>query len=201
MTALLRKTLDIRKGEGKRALVMAAYIFVIMASYNVLKPMARSLFVSNLSTLQLPAMYILLAGIVGVVSILYLKLSSSLRLDRLITFTALFFAGNLLLFRWLLGAQHHSTTLYYSLFIWTSIYGILTSTQFWLLANHLFNAREAKRLFPFLTASAILGGILGGYLTRVSVSLLGGTENLAFLGIGFLAATVVLANGAWRWRR
>lgn len=200
MTALLRKTIDIRKGEGKRALVMAAYIFVITASYNVLKPMARSLFVSNLSPQQLPAMYILLAGIVGVVSILYLKLSSSLRLDRLITFTALFFAGNLMLFRWLLGAQPHSTTLYYSLFIWTSIYGILTSTQFWLLANHLFNAREAKRLFPFLTASAILGGILGGYLTRVSVFLLGGTENLAFLGIGFLAATVGLVNGAWRFR-
>ncbi|MCG8604814.1 MFS transporter, partial [bacterium] len=200
MAPLLRKTFDIRAGEGRRALVMAGYIFLIMASYNVLKPMARSLFVTNLSPAELPILYIILAAVVGLVSVAYLRLSSNLRIDRLITFTALFFAANLILFWWLLSSRQHSSSLYYALFIWTSIYGILTSTQFWLLANYLFNAREAKRLFPFLTACAILGGIIGGYLTRVSVDLLGGTANLSFLGIGFLVATVGLVNLAWRSR-
>jgi AAA family ATP:ADP antiporter len=200
MFPFLQKIVHVQKLERKRAFIMAGYIFLIMASYNVLKPMARSLFVTNLSPAELPILYIILAVAVGLVSVAYLRVSTNLRLDRLITFTALFFAANLILFWWLLSSGQQSPSLYYALFIWTSIYGILTSTQFWLLASYLFNAREAKRLFPLLTTCAILGGILGGYLTRVSVQLLGGTANLAFLGIGFLAATVGLVNLAWRSR-
>ena len=78
--------------------------------------------------------------------------------------------------------------------------GVLTVSQFWLLANYVFNPREAKRIFPILAAGAIAGGITGGYLTRFTVKLVGGTANLAFFCIAFLAITIVLMNFAWRRR-
>ena len=147
--------------------MMAGYSFVIIASYDILKPMTRSLFVYHLDADQLPLLYMLVALVVGIFVLFYIRFSSNVSLDRLIFWTTLFLAGNLLFFRWLLNLNLNSPLLYYVLFIWASIYGVLTTTQFWLLANYLFNAREAKRLFPLLTASAIFGGIMGGYFTRL----------------------------------
>ncbi|MFQ5604315.1 MAG: Npt1/Npt2 family nucleotide transporter [bacterium] len=200
MTRFLKKAVDVREGETRRALIMASYIFVIIASYNVLKPMTRSLFVTNLGPNQLPLLYILLAGTVGIFVVFYLRWTSHVRLDRLINFTTFFLIANLLLFWLLLKSAFISTTLYYLLFIWVSIYGVLTTTQFWLLANCLFDTREAKRLFPFLTAFGLLGAIMGGYFTRLLVRQLGGTANLAFFAMGLLLAAVVLMNLAWRYR-
>lgn len=178
---------------------MAGYLYVIIASYNVLKPMTRSLFVSELGLQQLPFLYILLVLAVGAFITVYLKISARLRLNRLINLTLLFLGLNLLVFRWLLSIESNSAVLYYTLFIWTSIYGVLTPTQFWLLANTLFNAREAKRLFPHLTTFAILGGITGGYVTRFLVKAVG-TTNLSFLCMGLLAIAAVLMNYAWQCR-
>ncbi|MFQ5770559.1 MAG: Npt1/Npt2 family nucleotide transporter, partial [bacterium] len=200
MRLFLKKVIDIREGEAKRTLIMASYIFVIIASHNILKPMARSLFVSTLGMNQLPYLYILLALVGGVVVVFYLRLANNTRLDRLINGTSIFLIINLFLFRYFLSLELHSVSLYYGLYIWASLYGVLTTTQFWLLANYLFNAREAKRLFPFITASAILGGIMGGYIARFMVKLIGGTPNLAFFCIGLLAMSIVLMNSAWQLR-
>lgn len=198
MKTFLLKISNIRSGELKRVLLMAGYIFVIIASYNVLKPMTRSLFVSNMGLEQLPYLYMILAVVVGLFIIGYLRVSAKLKLDWLLNTTILFLMGNLILFWWFLKLEIHSPILYYSLFIWASIYGVLTTTQFWLMANYVFNAREAKRLFPILTSSALTGAIMGGYFTRFLVKQIGGTANLAFFCIALLGAALVLLNMAWR---
>ncbi len=66
MRQFLRKAIDIRRGEGKRVAMMTGYSFVIIASYDILKPMTRSLFVSNLGADQLPLLYMLVALVVGI---------------------------------------------------------------------------------------------------------------------------------------
>ncbi len=200
MRKLLNKAIDIREGEAQRTLIMAGYIFVIIASHNILKPMTRALFVSSRGPDQLPVIYMMLAVVGGIVVLFYLRLSNKFRLDLLINGTSVFFIINLLIFRYFLGLRLNSAILDYSLYIWASIYAILTTSQFWLLANYLFNAREAKRLFPAITASAILGGILGGYFTRFMVKIIGGTPNLIFFCIGLIGLAIMLMNLAWRLR-
>ena len=49
--------------------------------------------------------------------------------------------------------------------------------QFWMLANYVYDPRQAKRLFPILGMGATLGGIVGGYITQYTAPLIG-TENL-----------------------
>ncbi len=198
MQRFLRKIADVRDGELKRLLIMTAYIFVIIASYNVLKPMTRSLFVSRLGPGQLPFLYMLLAVVVAVFVLLYLRLSARVKLVRLLNITLVALMLSLLFFRWLLQLNLQSATLYYGLFIWASIYGVLTTSQFWLLANYVFNARAAKRLFPILTSSALAGAIMGGYFTRFLVKSIGGTSNLAFFCLGLLILAQILMNMAWR---
>jgi len=199
MTALFRKAIDIREGELKRTLVMAGYLFILIVIHSILKAMSRALFLSQLGPEELPYLYMMLAVVGGIVVVFYLRLSANVRLDRLINGTSVFLILNLVFFRYLIGLTSTSAWLYYSLYIWESLLGVVTTTQFWLIANYLFNAREAKRLFPLLTASAIMGGITGGY-TSLIVDFIGGTPNLAFLCMSLLGVAMVLMNLAWRHR-
>ncbi len=57
------------------------------------------------------------------------------------------------------------------------ILGILLISQFWTLANDIYDARQAKRLFGFIGGGSSLGGMTGAGLTAVVVSRVG-TDNL-----------------------
>src|SRR5207302_4098198 len=38
----------------------------------------------------------------------------------------------------------------WALYFWSAVFGLVIVAEFWLLANDLFNAREAKRLFTLI---------------------------------------------------
>src|SRR5262249_30730082 len=63
--------------------------------------------------------------------------------------------------------------------------------QFWLLATHVFNPREARRLFSWIGVGGILGGVLGGALTNRMAHWFG-TESLLIVCAGTMTATLVL---------
>ena len=85
--------------------------------------------------------------------------------------------------------------------------GVLLISQFWTLANLVYDPRQAKRLFGFIGGGAPLGGIVGSailqsYTTRI------GTTNMLLIS-GTLMAGLRRAGGddpaaraaAGRWRR
>ncbi|GAK98417.1 hypothetical protein JCM19314_2448 [Nonlabens ulvanivorans] len=63
--------------------------------------------------------------------------------------------------------------LVYAFYLFVGIYALLVTSQFWVLANVIFNIREAKRLFGFIGAGGIAGGIAGGYVTSILVPFTG----------------------------
>jgi AAA family ATP:ADP antiporter len=64
-------------------------------------------------------------------------------------------------------------------------------SQLWSLASHVFDARQAKRLFGFLGAGALLGGIAGGMAARLTAQL-SETRN-ALLVVAILLLGVVVS--------
>ena len=44
-------------------------------------------------------------------------------------------------------------------YVWGALLGILLISQFWTLANDIYDPRQAKRLFGFIGGGAQLGGI------------------------------------------
>ncbi len=65
------------------------------------------------------------------------------------------------------------------------ILGILLISQFWTLANDIYDARQAKRVFGFIGGGSSLGGMTGAGLTALVVSRLG-TENLLLCSAAIL---------------
>ncbi len=196
MRRIFAKLFDIRQGEGLRALLMFSYIFLIISSLLILKPVRQSLFLVKFGYEKLPYVYMLMALVGGLVAWLLSRYTKRMRLDYLILATILVAIVFLLFFWFLLHIGYQGGWFLYAFYIWVGVFGVTLSAQFWLLANHVFNAREAKRLFGFIGAGAILGGVGGGYLTSYLAPRLR-TENLIFFCIGFLIICIGLIWAVW----
>src|SRR5438477_2610803 len=180
---------DIRRQELTRVLLMSCYLLLIIASYSVTKAVRDSLFVTKIGPTQLPYVYLLIAGAMGLVSIVYSRAVNRVGLHRLIRITSLIAISNLFLFWWLF--KNDSTIWFYVLYVWASLFGAITASQFWLLATHVFDPREARRVFAWLGVGGIFGGIVGGGLTNRMAHWFG-TESLLILCAAMMAGTIVL---------
>ena len=54
-------------------------------------------------------------------------------------------------------------------YVWGALLGILLISQFWTLANGIYDPRQAKRLFGFVGGGVMLGGMAGSGLTALII--------------------------------
>lgn len=176
---------------------MFAYIFLVISCLLIVKPVRNSLFLTRFGAAQLPYVFILVAVFATLLTTFYARYSARVRLDRLIRNSLLLIISNLLIFWTLLRFDYQSTWFIYGFYIWVAIFAVVTTSQFWVLANYIFNAREAKRLFGFIGAGGISGGIFGGYLTNYLAPAIG-TENLLLVCAAFLGICLFILLTVWR---
>ena len=193
MPRLLSSVVDIRKGEGLLVTFMFAYYYLILITYYFLKPVRDSLFLVSLGPEQLPLVFILIALVVAPITTFYSRSARSFSLTQVMNVTMAVLIANLLLLRWLI--QLDQAWVFFVLYIWVSIYAVLGTTQFWLLANTLFDAAQAKRVFWFLNLGGILGAMTGGELTSLIIRHLDvQTENLLYVCMGLLGCCLLFLN-------
>lgn len=186
---MLGGLVDVRRQELSRVLPLTLAYGLIMASLYVLKPARNALFLDRLGVAQLPYVLLLVALVGGGVAVLFSRLTQRIRLDRLILGTFLFLMINLLGFRLLLTQGWGWS--FYLFYVWVSLYGLLATSLLWLLANLVFNPREARRLFGLIGSAGIAGAILGGAFTGWVAQYVG-TENLLLVCVGLIGACLLL---------
>lgn len=193
----VKRFFDIRHGELRISLWMMTYIFLIISALLVAKPTVSALFLSGAGSDALPFAFILVAATALITSLLYNRSLHSFKLNILIRATLF---SSALIF-WLFGAlifmAWTPTVLLFIGYIFISIFALLATSQFWILANVVFNAREAKRLFSFIGAGGIIGGIFGGYLTNVLASIIG-NGGLLFLAGAFVLGCIPILGIIWK---
>lgn len=197
MKILFERLFGVREGEGFRVSLMFAYIFLIIASLMIVKPVRNSLFLTHLGIGQLPYAFVLVAASSGIVVSIYSRLSRKVRLNYLMSATQLIIIISLGAFWYLMFLNITAAWFLYLFYAWASIFGVITTTQFWLLANYIFNVREAKRLFGLIGAGAISGGIFGGYVTSYLAPIVE-TPNLLSLAIGLMISAHILMAVIWQ---
>lgn len=197
LKAVLKKVFDIRDGEIKMALLMQGYIFLIIATLLIIKPTVNSLFISELGVENLPFGYLLVAITAVISSYFYSRATERYSLLHIIRFTISFSFVSLLILGSLLHLGLITGWVLYVFYTGVAIYAVLATSQFWVLANLVFNVREAKRLFGFIGAGAITGGIFGGYLTTILAPFIG-NENLIFVAAFFLSLCFPLVAVIWK---
>jgi AAA family ATP:ADP antiporter len=170
----LSPIVDVRKEETLTVFLMFAYSFLAMMAYNTIKPITRSTYIRDLGADNLP--YVLLAAgfIIGILMAGYAWLMARLPKRWGLPITQVGMSAVLFGFWFLFhtGATWVSVPFYVA----GLILGVLLISQFWTLANVVYDPRQAKRLFGFIGAGAPLGGMAGSALAAYAKQI--GSVNL-----------------------
>jgi AAA family ATP:ADP antiporter len=184
---LLRPVAELRSSETTTALLMFAYSFLAMTSYNIIQPITRSKFISDLGAENIPYVQAIAGVLIGVIMQGYVKgtallpsrwvipVSQAALVAILVAFWALFQTGQ----EWVSAA-------FYLLGL---IFAILLVSQFWSLANAIYDARQAKRIFGFIGGGTALGGMTGAGLTSLIAETVG-TNTLLLWSAAALALCI-----------
>ncbi len=183
--------------ELKKAFVFQLILFLLITTLLVLKPTINSVFISNLGVSALPLAYVItaLAAVIGFQ--FYAKAIEKISFKKVVISSLLATILIILLFAVLFQFNFNASFILYALYAFIAIYGLLTTSQFWLIANASYSVAEAKRTFGFIGAGGIAGGIFGGYLTALLTKIIP-TENILFVAAFLLLCTIPLYRYLWK---
>ncbi|MEP6794126.1 MAG: hypothetical protein ABJB16_07360 [Saprospiraceae bacterium] len=193
---ILLRMFDIRMGEFRRVWLMLINIYLLIQCLWIIKPVANSQFLSSVGIDKLPLVFLLVAITALALSTSYSRLLHRIPLGRIMKRTYVISILSLLTFGMLLELNLFQDWMSYFFYIGVAIFGLITTSQFWLLANLIFSSLEAKRLFGFIGAGAIAGGISGGYITSLLTQFMN-SNLLLFLAAGLLIISMVLNQKIW----
>jgi ATP:ADP antiporter, AAA family len=171
---LLEKTLsiisDVQPGEGLGALILTVNLFTLLGAYYLLKIVRESLILAEggaeVKAYSSAAQAIILLGVVP----FYGWIATHLNRNRLLRFTTLFFASNLVIF-YLVGQTGARIGVVY--YIWVGIFNLFSVAQLWSFATDLFSQSQGKRLFPLLGVGASAGAVGGAWIAGRLIGPLG----------------------------
>ncbi len=193
---LIQPVIPVRREEWRKTFLMFLYFGFTISTLYILKPVRNSLFLSANGSERLRYAYVGEGLFLLLFTFFYIALSKRIsKRNIFFSITTAFFITNLLLFRFLFRFGHEEW-LSFIFYIWVAAYSITIVTQFWTLANDIFNPQEAKRLFGFIISGGSIGGILGGIATQRMAQQLG-TENLLLCAAVLLGACLLLINLIW----
>jgi len=162
----LKRLIDVRPAEMQALGWSWLYIFCVLSSYYILRPIRDEMGVAGgVENLQWLFTGTLLGMIV--VNPPFAALVAKLPRVRFIAITYRFFIANLLIFILLLHVATAEQHIWVGrlFFIWTSVFNLFVVSVFWALMVDVFDSEQGKRLFGFIAAGATLGGIAGSSIT------------------------------------
>jgi AAA family ATP:ADP antiporter len=162
---------SMRNGSGPLVIAAFSWNFLTIAAYSIIGPARGALLMTKFGPDTLPWVYLASAALTGAVVYVYSRFSHAPR--------KLLIGGSLAMLAVTLvaGAFAVSATalppVAFGYFLWTDVFGIMSTTLFWTYANDVFTHDESKRVFGLIAAGAPLGSIAGALLMKVLVGSMG----------------------------
>ena len=182
---VLSPVVTFREGEATTSVLMFLYSFLVMTAYNSIKPSAASKFIEDLGAENVPYAFLIAGVSMGFILNLYSRGVSKVRKLWVLPGTQILLISLLVSF-WFLFQIDQPWVSAAFFFFGRLLLGIFLISQFWTLANDIYDPRQAKRVFGFIGGGATLGGMTGSGLTALLVERVG-TVNLILVSAGILA--------------
>ena len=174
---LRKRVVDLRPGEFRRVVLGFFSFFLAIFGYYVLKPARDSLFLEHLGAKSLPYFYLASPIFLLAAVAVYRRMVDRLGRRALVLSVYAVAVGCALLF-WLLyrlGLPHVTPAFY----VWLSVFNLFVVLMFWTVANDVFSPEQGRRLYGFVGAGGIAGGMAGGWATDLLAVRLGTVDLLA----------------------
>lgn len=181
-----RYVLDIHRGERAFVLAMFAYFFLIIASFWVLKPLKKALFIGfyeatgiTLAGIHLTAPQgellakVINMGVAFVATIAFTLLSRRLRRERLTYVFTVFSLACLVLYTRLVP-QPTATTVW-TFYLFGDLFNTLMVATFFAFLNDSVLPEDSKRLYGPIVFGGVAGGVVGsslvaGWIAQISTA-------------------------------
>ena len=155
---------EVHAGEGSRALLMLANIFLILVCYYIIKTVREPLilntevpgFLQNLGIRGPAEVKTYAAAAQAVILMAFVPAYSwfASRVDRmkLIYGMTIFFAANIVLFAMTVGSGVHLMGIIF--YVWVGFFSLSIIAQFWSYANDIYSRPAGGRLFPLIAVGS-----------------------------------------------
>ncbi|MEO0973342.1 MAG: MFS transporter [Pseudomonadota bacterium] len=178
----------IRPNERRATLLSFVVVFMLMASYFVLRPV-RDAMASDWSDAEVSLLwnlqFFLSAGLV----VLYSFTVSRVKLERVVPGVYAMFALSFLAFRLGTPLVSDPTLLEKGFYMWVSAFSLFNVSVFWSFMANTFTPDQSRRLFATIGAGASAGAIVGPAVPTLFAQALG-LEALLLIASGGLLAVV-----------
>jgi ATP:ADP antiporter, AAA family len=167
---------DVHPGEGARALLMLANIFLVLVCYYIIKTVREPLILTTdvpewlqrlgikgpaeVKAYAAAGQALLLMGFVPA----YSWFASRVVRMKLVLGVTAFFVANILLFALAVkaGVEHIGVFFY----VWVGIFSLSIIAQFWSYANDLYTKEAGDRLFPIIGIGMTAGSPVGAWIAE-----------------------------------
>ncbi|HZF15721.1 MAG TPA: Npt1/Npt2 family nucleotide transporter [Steroidobacteraceae bacterium] len=183
----------VQPGEGRCIAVLCLQACALMAAYYLIRPVREALILTQggaeLRSYAVGLQAALLIAIIPAYSTLIRRVDTS----KVFQYVNAFFAVNLVI---LSLAGLAGFRLGFLFFIWASIFGVMTVTQFWAFATDVLSVDSGQRLFGIIAVGVSCGAWMGARLSQASIEILGPYGLM-------LASAATLMGSIWvsRWAR
>ena len=169
LAAVVRIT-GVRREEAATVLLSAAYFFLVLSAYYVLRPIRDAMGVAG-GVQNLKWLFTATAAAMLVAHPLFAAVVSRWPRQRFVAITYRFFMFCLVVFFVLLQAMPQggqgSIWAGRSFFIWTSVFNLFVVSVFWSFMTDIYRERQSRRLFALIGVGGTLGAILGSSITAL----------------------------------
>jgi AAA family ATP:ADP antiporter len=168
----IRRAIDIRQGEGRSLFFSAAYYYLMLCAYYIIRPirddMGAAGGVDNLA-------WLFTGTLVGMLLMhpIYTALVSRMPRRQFISWVYRFFMLQLLLFYAIFQLVDGNSEVWAGriFFIWTSVFNLFIVSVFWSLINDIFRPNQSKRLFGVIAVGGTAGALTGSTITTALTTL------------------------------
>ena len=164
---------DIEANEIKTTVTAFAFVFILMASYFILRPV-RDAMASDWSDAEVSFLWTLQFFISIAVISLYGFAVSQIKFRHLVPAIYSLFAASFVLFYLGTFMFEDRVLIDKSYYVWVSTFALFNTSVFWSYMADLFNKQQAKRLFAIIASGASAGALVGPAIPTIFAGIAGG---------------------------
>jgi len=185
------KLTQIEPSEIKSALISFLFVFVLMASYMIMKPV-RDALPSDWGDVSLATQWTYTFIVSTIAVFLYNLCASFVSLRVLVPSVFVFFASTFLgIYLAFQGKVIEVTTLGKIFYVWSSVFSLFHVSVFWSFISQHYSKDQSKRIFGFINTGASAGAIFGPAMI-ILLSHKINEANILLVTAGVLLATLPL---------
>ncbi len=187
---------QIKPNELKAAIASFVMVFILMASYFILRPV-RDAMASDWTDTEVSMLWNLQFFISAAIVSIYGFAISRIRFKLLVPVVYSFFAVSFVAFYFLVPQLTDPVIAEKSFYVWVSAFSLFHLSVFWSFMADTFSSEQSKRLFSVVGAGASLGAIAGPAIPALFSEQLG-QENLMLIAAACLICVVPISLYIYR---